>query len=208
MPPRFYERRIFPIINDLAGRVSSLRRLRAEVLAHAAGQVLEIGFGTGANLGYYSASVSHVTAIEPNSGMTDRAGRHLSSATTPVTLLAGVAEDLPFDAAAFDAVVTTLTLCSVTDPRRVLTELRRVVRPGGALLMLEHGLADDPSVARWQQRLNGVQRVVACGCNLNRPMLQLVRDAGFDVAALRTGFAPGVPRPLGWITSGCARSPA
>jgi ubiquinone/menaquinone biosynthesis C-methylase UbiE len=201
----FYERRIFPLINDAAGRSSRLRRLRAELLAHATGRVLEIGFGTGANLAYYPASVASVVGIEPNEGMTERARRHLAASAVPVSVLAGIAEALPADDASVDTVVTTLTLCSVANPNQALRELRRVVRPEGRLLVLEHGLAADDVVARWQERLNPIQRVVACGCNLNRPIGVLVAGAGFQTSELRSFHLRGAPRPLGWFTVGPAR---
>jgi len=201
----FYERRVFPLINDAAGRYSRLRRLRADLCTRATGRVLEIGFGTGANLVFYPASVDSIIGIEPNEGMIDRARRHLATCRVPVSVRAGTAEALPAEDASVDTVVSTLTLCSVDDPERALGELRRVVHPDGRLLLLEHGLAADEAVARWQHRLNPVQRVVACGCNLNRPIAALVAQAGFDVSELRSSYLPGAPRPLGWFTAGQAR---
>jgi ubiquinone/menaquinone biosynthesis C-methylase UbiE len=200
----FYERRVFPWLNDALGAVPALQDLRRETLSAAAGRVVEIGFGSGANLPFYPSAVTSVIGLEPNDGMTDRARARIPAEAMPVDLREGVAEDLPFAADLFDAAVSTLTLCSVSDPRRALRELHRVLRTGGALFVLEHGRARDASVARWQDRLNGVQRVLACGCNLNRPMVELVTEAGFVFEDVKTFFAPGVPRTHGWITAGRA----
>ncbi|MEQ1758810.1 MAG: class I SAM-dependent methyltransferase [Vicinamibacterales bacterium] len=195
---------MFPWLNDALGGVRVLRELRRETLASVSGRVVEIGFGSGANLPYYPVTVTSVTGLEPNNGMTDRARRRTQTSPIAVELRQGVAEDLPFADSLFDAAVTTLTLCSVFDPQRALRELHRVVRAEGSLYVIEHGLAMDPGVARWQQRLNGVERIVACGCNLNRPVVDLVTEAGFRFETVRAFFAPGVPRTHGWFTAGRA----
>ena len=205
MRPSFYERRIFPWINDKAGSAPEIVRLRREVLATAAGRVIEIGFGTGASLEHFPPAVTTVTAVEPNEGMNDRAAARIRASRIPVTRVTGRAEQLPFDAGTFDTAVSTLVLCSVTDPHQALSELRRVLRSDGRLLLIEHGLADDPGVARWQHRLNRIQNVVACGCNLNRPTAAEVRRAGFSFETIRESFVPGIPRTHGWVTAGIAR---
>jgi|CXWL01.1.fsa_nt_gi ubiquinone/menaquinone biosynthesis C-methylase UbiE len=201
---RLYEQRVFPWLNDAIGRAPALQDLRREALARAAGRVLEIGFGSGANLPYYPTLVTSVTGVEPNSGMTARAAGRMHTSLRPVVMTRGMAEDLPFLEQTFDAAVSTLTLCSVQSPRRVLEEVHRVLRAGGGLFVLEHGLSPDPGVARWQERLNGVQRLVACGCNLNRPMTTLITAAGFAFESVRTFSVPGIPRTHGWITVGWA----
>jgi ubiquinone/menaquinone biosynthesis C-methylase UbiE len=199
----FYERRVFPWLNDLANG-AALRELRREVLAPARGRVVEIGLGTGANLPLYPAAVSSLIAVEPSGGMLARARARIAAAPFPVEVREGRAEALPLEDGCADTAVSTLTLCTVTDPLRVLAELRRVLRPGAPLLLLEHGLADDPGVARWQHRLNPVQNVVACGCNLDRPVRELVAQGGFRLDSLRTLQLPGSPRVLGWMTLGTA----
>lgn len=133
-----------------------------------------------------------------------RAADRIKTSRIPVTLLAGAAETLPIPSATCDTAVSTLTLCSVADPRRALRELRRVLADGGALLVVEHGLAEDDGVARWQHRLNGVQNVMACGCNLNRPIRALVEGSGFRFQTVRSFFVPKVPRTHGWLTVGTA----
>ena len=201
----FYERRVFPWLNDRLTNDPKLIALRHEALQAARGRVLEIGFGSGPNLPHYPDAVTSVTAIEPNPGMRHRAAARLRDARVPVEMIDGVAEAVPFAERSFDTAVSILTLCSVTDPGRVLRELRRVLVDDGRLIVLEHGRAADAGVARWQDRLNGLQRVIACGCNLNRPVVAVVRDAGFGTGALRAFFFEGVPRTHGWITVGTAR---
>jgi SAM-dependent methyltransferase len=202
--PGFYERRIFPWLNDRMTASPELVRLRAETLATARGKVVEIGFGTGANLDHYPAAVESITAIEPNAGMNDRFAKTRTS-RIPVSTVASPAERIALSDRSADSAVSTLTLCSVSDPAMVLAELRRVLRDDGRLFVLEHGLSADASVARWQQRLNGIQNVVACGCNLNRPIVDLVTAAGFQFESVQTFYAPGIPRTHGWITTGVAR---
>jgi SAM-dependent methyltransferase len=200
----FYERRIFPWLNDVLTSDPELRKLRGETLAGARGRVIEIGFGTGGNLPYYPPAVVSVTAVEPSDGMLDRAAKAIGRSSIPVEVVKGMAERMPLPDASFDSAVATLTLCSVEDPGAVLSELRRVLRDDGRLMVLEHGLADDPKIARWQQRLNGLQRVVACGCNLNRPIAAMIESAGFRFENVRRFFVPRIPRPHGWVTAGTA----
>jgi ubiquinone/menaquinone biosynthesis C-methylase UbiE len=111
---------------------------------------------------------------------------------------------LPFADGSFDTAVSTLTLCSVFDPVRALNELRRVLRHDGRLIVVEHGLSPDATIARWQNRLNGLQKVVACGCHLNRPVADLVEKGGFRFDAVRTFYARKAPRTHGWVTMGAA----
>ena len=203
--PGFYERRIFPWLNDKMTASPELLRLRAETLAPARGQVVEIGFGTGANLDHYPAAVESITAIEPNEGMNTRAVDRTRQSRFPVSIVHSAAESIALPDRSADTAVSTLTLCSVADPARVLGELRRVLRADGRLIVLEHGLSTDASIARWQNRLNGIQNVVACGCNLNRPIAGLITAAGFTFDKVDSFYAPGIPRTHGWITAGTAR---
>lgn len=157
----FYERRVFSWLNDKLGGDPQLIQTRVEALVPARGRVVEIGFGSGANLAHYPDQVTAIVAIEPNEGMRDRAIRQIKSSRSRVDLIVAEAERLPLADGAFDTAVSTLTLCSVLDPPRVLTELRRVLRDNGRLVIVEHGLSPDADVARWQNRLNGFQKVVA-----------------------------------------------
>lgn len=200
----FYQRRIFPWLNDRLNRDPELEKLRTEAMVPARGRVVEIGFGTGANLMHYPAAVESVTAIEPNQGMRDRAGAKVEQSKVPVELVAGTAERILFPDRSFDTAVSTLTLCTVADPAQVLAELRRVLRDDGRLIVLEHGLSEDAGVARWQNRLDRLQSIVACGCHLNRPIVDLVERSGFRFEALRKFYAPKIPRTHGWIATGAA----
>jgi len=201
----FYERRIFPWLNEKLTRAPEVERLRVEVLAPATGRVLEIGFGSGLNLPHYPPAVSSIVALDPNDGMHALAAPRIAASQVPAWPIVGTAEQLPLTDHAFDTVVSTLTLCSVSDPLQVLAELRRVLRPGGRLLIVEHGLSDEGGVARWQQRLNGLQQVLACGCNLNRPIADLVVRSGFEWERCRRFYLPGAPRTHGCFTLGVAR---
>jgi predicted TPR repeat methyltransferase len=180
-----YSETIFPWLLDRALGHPNIMRRRQALVSGASGEVLEIGFGSGATLPFYDpARVSRLTVVEPSAGMNRRAAAQLATSPVPVTAVAGAGEQLPFGDACFDTVVCCLTLCSVADVGQVLAEVRRVLKPGGRFLFLEHVLADDPGRQRWQQRLNPVQRVVGVGCNLNRASALLVQAAGFQLDPL------------------------
>lgn len=199
-----YERCVFPWINDSALRRPEFEALRHETLAPARGRVVEIGFGSGASLAQYPAAVDRVIGVEPNDGMLLRARPRLADSRVPVAVVLGTAEHLPLADESADTVVSVLTLCSVADPQAVLSEVRRVLRADGQLLFAEHGLADDPGVARWQRRLNSLQQVVACGCHLDRPVAATIARAGFAFDPVRSFHVPGTPRTHGWLTVGRA----
>jgi len=177
--------------NGLAAR-------RAALLAGASGAVLEIGGGTGANLAHYGPGVTSLTVTEPDPPMLRRLQRRAREVTPTAIILRAPAEDLPFDAASFDVVVSTLTLCSVDDQPRAVAELSRVLRPGGRLLFVEHLRSDDPGTARMQDRMNWLNRLVVC-CDCNRPTLETIRTHGFALSDVVRGELPDSPpfaRPL------------
>ena len=160
--------------------------LRPETLGDARGDVLEIGFGTGLNLDFYPPQVVSLAGLEPRppEGLPALAER-LARARFPVERHALRADgDLPFDAGRFDCVVSTWTLCSIPAPDRALCELRRVLKPGGRYVFIEHGRAAAPRTARWQDRLNPLWRRVSGGCNMNRSIDRLVEEAGFELQRL------------------------
>ena len=196
----FYASRVFPWLNDKLNADPELQRLRAETLRPARGSVIEVGFGSGLNLQHYPNSVESIVAVDPSSGMRARAAPRIQACRIPVEFVLGPGERVPLPDAQFDTAVSVLTLCTVSEPGRVLAELHRMLRDDGQLLLMEHGLADEDDVARWQQRLNPLQRVVACGCNLNRRIADLVRANGFQFESLRQFFAPKMPRTHGWVT--------
>lgn len=172
---------------------------RKRLLGGAVGRVLEIGAGTGANLGFYNDDVATITLAEPEAPMARRLARRIREQPRRVALVQAPAEALPFANAQFDTVVSTLVLCTVVDPTRALSEIRRVLKPGGRLLFLEHVRSDEPRLAAWQDRLNGLNRIVAHGCNCNRSTVDAIRAAGFGITALERTTLPKAPpfvRPL------------
>lgn len=177
-----YSETIFPWLLDRALGHPNIMRRRQALVSGASGEVLEIGFGSGATLPFYDpAKVASLTVVEPSEGMNRRAAAHLAASPVPVRSVPGAGERLPFADASFDTVVCCLTLCSVQDVGKVLAEVRRVLKPGGHFLFLEHVLSDDPDRQRWQHRLTPIQKVIGVGCHLDRPSAQLVRDAGFTL---------------------------
>jgi ubiquinone/menaquinone biosynthesis C-methylase UbiE len=175
-----------------------LAEMRRNVIAGASGDVLEIGGGTGANLGFYGPGVDSLTVTEPEPPMLKRLERNVRERDSKATVLRAPAEDLPFVDASFDTVVSTLVLCGVDDQPRAVRELRRVLRPGGRLIFIEHVRSDDPHLAKKQDRMNPVNRFVVC-CDCNRPTLDTIRSAGFEVTELEQTELPKAPpfvRPL------------
>ncbi|MEO6028069.1 MAG: class I SAM-dependent methyltransferase [Candidatus Binatia bacterium] len=212
----WYGRVVFPRLMEWAlnSDVCSAERRRA--LAGARGEVLEIGFGTGLNLAHYPsgpagpagpAGVTALTIIDSADLLPARVADRIAAAPFPVTRAQLDAERLPFADATFDSVVSTWTLCSIPDPVAALREIRRVLRPDGAFLFLEHGLSDRPEVARWQHRWNPIQRWVACGCNVNRPIDRMIADGGLVVRDLTRFVLPGEISMMAEMYRGTAARP-
>ncbi|PPQ31564.1 class I SAM-dependent methyltransferase [Rhodopila globiformis] len=199
-----YDRFILPRLVALAMRNRALVPFRQRIGAAAAGRVLELGIGTGLNLGFYGAGVTTVVGIDPSPALLRMAQGRVQGARVPVELLEATGERLPVADHSVDTVVTTWTLCSVADPAQALREARRVLRPGGALLFVEHGLAPDASVRWWQDRLTPAWQRIGGGCHLNRKPDALIQAAGFRIEGLATGYVPG-PRPLTFMFEGMAR---
>jgi ubiquinone/menaquinone biosynthesis C-methylase UbiE len=172
---------------------------REALLTAASGDVLEIGGGTGANLPFYNGAVRTLMITEPEKPMVRRLEKHIRESKPEAKLLRAPAEDLPFNDESFDVVVSTLVLCTVDDQPRALREVRRVLRPGGRLLFIEHVRSDDAKVARWQNRLLPLNVRLLHGCHCNRPTLDGIRAAGFEVTRVDHGtitHAPPFVRPL------------
>ena len=182
---RWYARVVFPRLMEWALGTEACSAERRRVLGDARGDVLEIGFGTGLNLPHYPAGrIASLTIVDPVEHLPERVEARIARAPFPVERAHLDAERLPFAAGSFDTVVSTWTVCSIPDPVAALREIRRVLRPDGSFLFLEHGLSTRPLVARLQHLWNPVQRVVACGCNVDREIDRLVAAAGLSVRSL------------------------
>jgi SAM-dependent methyltransferase len=208
MPMNLYAEHIFPRLMDWAMQSPRLQTERQAALATAHGRVLEIGFGTGLNLPHYPSAVAHLTAVDPGKFLPKRVATRIAAAQMPVDLQAISAERLPWSADHFDCVVSTWTLCTIPDPSSALREIYRVLKTVGRFLFLEHGRSEHGATAWWQDRCNPLQRRLACGCNINRPIDRLILDAGFDLVRLDRYRLPGVPRVLGemYRGMGCRKS--
>ena len=186
---------------------AGLRAFREGLLAGAAGNVLEIGSGTGLNLPCYGPAVESLTMTEPQPAMLRRLQQAVREHVPAAKVLRAPAEDLPFDDHTFDVAVSTLVLCGVEDQPRALRELRRVLRPGGRLLFIEHVRSDDPGRARLQDRMNWLNRLVVC-CDCNRPTLSSIQEAGFTVTEVEHTVLPKAPKFVSPTIMGTATAPA
>ncbi len=181
---------------------------RASLMAYAGGDVLEIGGGTGVNLTLYGEPVRSLTITEPEAPMVRRLQQRVDQLRPDAKLVQAPAEHLPFPDESFDVAVSTLVLCTVGDQPQALRELRRVLRPGGRLLFMEHVRAEDPRVARWQDRLVGLNTRLLCGCHCNRATLDALRSEGFGVSQVQHDRIPGAPPHLRPLIVGVAENPA
>jgi SAM-dependent methyltransferase len=198
----FYRERILPHVIDWAMRQDTFTEYRQRLVPAAEGRVLEIGAGSGLNLPFYSAKAKTLFALDPSLGLLSLACRQ-PTGNRSVVWIEGAAEAIPLEDRSVDTVLTTWTLCSIKHVAGALHELRRVLKPSGKLLFVEHGRAPDAAVRRWQDLLTPVWRRVAGGCHLNRPMDRLIEDAGFRIDGLRTGYMKG-PRMMTFMYEGCA----
>ncbi|HXU09099.1 MAG TPA: class I SAM-dependent methyltransferase [Blastocatellia bacterium] len=202
-----YSRHIFPRVLDWSLDNAMMREQRREALASLSGHVLEIGFGTALNLPHYPHQVTRLTAIDSERMLPKRVSERIARARFPVEIFQlDAGGRLPFEDDLFDGVASTLTLCSIPDVASALAEIRRVLRPDGSFVFLEHGHSDDPKVARRQDRLNPIQKFVGRGCNLNRQIDQLIKQAGLNIIRLDRFLLPDTPRLIGEMYRGVARS--
>lgn len=200
-----YRHYIFPKFLDLAMSSPAFRKPRRRTLARAHGRILEIGFGTGANLEHYPPDVRRIEAIDPDPFLDRYSRPRIDASRVEVDFHHLDAEHLPFENERFDTVVSTLTLCSIPDVMHALGEIRRVLKPGGQFLFMEHGRDPRPEAARWQDRLTPLWKPLAGGCCLNRPVLELIESAGLVRDQVQSGYLRGVPTLLGYVTEGSAR---
>ena len=185
-----YERHLCPPLTELFLRSGWVHKQRKRLLSQLEGRVLEIGFGTGLNLQHYPSAVRSLAILDPAEGMHQRARARIAASPLTIETHQLSAESLPFDDGEFDAVVCTFTLCTIPDPVAAAREVRRVLVPGGPMLVLEHVGSELPEVRAWQDRLNPIQNVFGCGCNLNRDIGPILEAAGFDDIELERIHAP------------------
>lgn len=199
-----YAKYIFPHILEYVMSSSILVDCRKDTLSEVTGEILEIGFGTGMNLPYYPENVRRITVVDMNIHMHHKAEKRLKSSPIKVDYYPVTAESLPFSDHTFDTVVSTFTLCSINDIHRALSEIVRVLKLNGRFCFAEHGLSPDYQVQKWQHRLNPINRVLSCGCNLNRNIKELVESCDLKILKLDQFYLIKTPKIFGYIYKGIA----
>ncbi|MFC4128366.1 class I SAM-dependent methyltransferase [Nocardia rhizosphaerae] len=201
----FYTDRILPHLTDKVCGVAANDALRRRACAGLHGAVVEIGFGSGTNVGFYPAAVERVSGVEPADVAWKIAAKRVARSEVPIERAGLDGQSLPFPDATFDTALSTFTLCTIPDVGAALTELRRVLKPGGTLHFVEHGLAPDASVRTWQHRLTPIQRRIAGGCHLDRDIPGRLAAAGFDTVELDRFYLPGAPKAMAALSLGVVR---
>jgi ubiquinone/menaquinone biosynthesis C-methylase UbiE len=199
----FYRERVLPHLIQMSMTQAAFGPYRRRVVGGATGRVLEVGVGSGINLPLYAAG-THVIGLDPSAKLLSMARAVTVKLPHSIEFIEGTAEAIPLPDRSVDSVVTTWTLCSVSDLGRALAEMRRVLTPEGRLLFAEHGQSPEPHVVRWQNRLTPVWKRISGGCHLNRPIDQLIREAGFHIDTMETGYMDG-PKPMTFMYEGVAR---
>jgi len=202
-----YRYHIFPRLMDWVMAGEAFHRLRMELLAQVHGEVLELGIGTGLNLPHYPKTVTQLHAVDPANSLPKIVTERITSQSFPIRIQHVTAESLPYDDRSFDFAVSTWTLCTIPDAVKALREVKRVLKPDGMFLFLEHGRSENESVAAWQDRLNPIQHIIGCGCNLNRRIDQLIIQAGLKITTLDRFHMQNVPRLGGAMYKGQATRP-
>jgi ubiquinone/menaquinone biosynthesis C-methylase UbiE len=198
-----YEDQVLPRLTNLLLGNREFKRIRQQVAAGLSGEVLEVGFGSGLNVPFYPAGVRRVQAVDPATVGRKLAAKRLSACPVPVEFVGLDGEQLALESESVDHVLITWTMCTIPRVEAALREMHRVLRPGGQVHFAEHGRSPDPAVARWQERLNPLQRACFGGCNLNRPVDRLVTEAGFEATKLETYYLKG-PKPMSYMYEGIA----
>jgi len=203
----FYQKRVLPRIVNVACGTKTVEPLRRRVCEGLAGDVVEIGFGSGLNVPFYPSTVSRVAAVEPSDLAWKLAGKRLEETGLRVDRSGLDGQSLPFEDDSYDAALSSWTLCTIPDVAVALSELRRVLKPGAALHFLEHGLAPDEPVRRWQRRLDPIEKRLFGGCHFTRPIVELLTSAGFVIEELDVFYEKGAPKFAGADSLGAALSP-
>jgi ubiquinone/menaquinone biosynthesis C-methylase UbiE len=196
----FYRERVLPHLVNMSMKQANFDPYRRRVIGAAQGRVLEIGVGSGINLTLYAGS-THVVGLDPSAKLLSMARAAAGDPSRSIELVEGTAEAIPLPDRSVDTVVTTWTLCSIPNLPKALNEVRRVLKPEGRLLFAEHGLAPEPNVVRWQNRLTPLWKRIGGGCHLNRPIDKMISSAGFRLARLQTGYMKG-PKPMTFMYEG------
>jgi ubiquinone/menaquinone biosynthesis C-methylase UbiE len=202
----WWDRVMVPKLIGCACAQPQIMKARSRIVPQASGDVLELGCGGGINMQFYDpALISSFSGLDPSPGLLEGAHKAAQAKGMKADIRGGIGEAMPFADDSFDTVLVTFTLCSVDDQRQVLSEMRRVLRPSGKILFLEHGSAPDAGVQKWQRRIEPIWKRIGGNCHLTRPVTQAYEAAGFVISASEKNYMPKTPRPFGWIEWGEAR---
>jgi ubiquinone/menaquinone biosynthesis C-methylase UbiE len=195
---------IFPLCCDTLMSGPDLERIRKQVLENVTGEILEIGFGTGLNLPHYPSVVEKITTVEVSGGMNRKSLKRIEESGIEVKCNILDGKSLPMANESFDCIVSTWTLCSIKEIDSAMNEMYRVLRPGGRLVFVEHGLSNEPKVQRWQNFFNPFQKIFAVGCHLNRDMKAIIEKPGFSFENIQEFYMDTAPKPIGYTYQGVA----
>ena len=202
----WWERHMVPRLISTCCAQPQIMKARSRIVPQASGDVLELGCGGGINMEFFDpAKITRFCGIDPSPGLLERSHAAAKAKGMDADIRGGIGEAIPFADGEFDTVLVTFTLCSVQEQMRVLAEMRRVLKPGGKALFLEHGGAPDVSVQKWQRRIEPMWKHIGGGCHLTRPISGAYEAAGFKIANVEKGYMPKTPRPMGWVEWGEAR---
>ena len=203
---KLYEKYVVPRILNFSCGLKPIQYQRKKVVHLAEGEILEVGIGSGLNLPYYETSrVKKIWGLDPSEELHDMAKKVASGLDLNVEFLLSGAEEIPLLDGSVDTALITYTLCSIPEVEEAIKEIKRVIKPGGAMIFCEHGKAPDASTRKWQERINPYWKKISGGCNINRDIPNLIESAGFSISQLETMYLPGTPKILGYNYWGSAR---